>query len=151
MIKTFLHCGLQRPLSQRQGRPNYPKASTVIYRALADVILLIHAAFVIFVTVGGVLVLYKRALMPWHLTALAWGVLIISMGWICPLTPLENMLRQLAGQEGYPGGFIEHYVFRLIYPSGLTRGIQIGLAAGLLIVNAGIYSWIYARRAKRSK
>lgn len=121
----------------------------MIYRALADLILLIHAAFVIFVAMGGLLVLYKRALMPWHLAALAWGVLIIGMGWICPLTPLENMLRQFAGQAGYAGGFIEHYVFRLIYPSGLTRGIQIGLAAGLLIINAGIYSWIYARRAKR--
>ena len=120
----------------------------MVYRALADIVLLIHAAFVIFVAVGGLLVLWKRWLMPWHLAALAWGTIIMGLGLICPLTPLENMLRQLAGQKGYQGGFIEHYVFGLIYPDGLTRPIQMALTGALVAGNVAVYTILYLRRRR---
>ncbi|MCD0501509.1 DUF2784 domain-containing protein [Bordetella petrii] len=123
----------------------------MIYRALADTVLLLHAAFVLFVALGGLLVLWKRWLMPWHLAAVAWGATVVGMGWICPLTPLENDLRQMAGQEGYAGGFIEHYVFGLIYPEGLTRGIQMLLAGTLVAGNAAVYALVYARRPGKKK
>lgn len=121
----------------------------MLYRALADFVLLVHAAFVLFVALGGLLVLWKRWLMPWHLAALAWGATVMGLGWICPLTPLENDLRQMAGQEGYPGGFIEHYVFGLIYPEGLTRGMQVMLAGALVIGSAVVYALAYARRPRK--
>ena len=81
-----------------------------------------------------------------HLPAAAWGVLIEFRGWICPLTPLESRLRILAGTEGYAGGFIEHYLLPVLYPAGLTRGVQITLGVLVLAVNLGIYGWILARR-----
>ncbi|HYG42534.1 MAG TPA: DUF2784 domain-containing protein [Bordetella sp.] len=121
----------------------------MIYRVLADLVLLAHAAFVLFVALGGLLVLWKRWVMPWHLAALAWGATIVGMGWICPLTPLENGLRQLAGQEGYAGGFIEHYVFGLIYPDGLTRPLQMALAGLLVTGNAVVYAIVYRGRGRR--
>jgi hypothetical protein len=69
-------------------------------------------------------------------------------GWICPLTPLENDLRRMAGQVGYPGGFIEHYVVPVIYPPGLTRGTQIGLGIAVLALNAIVYGWMLSRRLR---
>lgn len=118
----------------------------MIYRALAELVLLAHAAFILFAALGGLLVLWKRRVMPWHLAALAWGTAIMGGGWICPLTPLENHFRHLAGQAGYPGGFIEHYVFGLIYPAGLTRPMQVLLAVLLVAGNAGVYALVYRRR-----
>jgi len=120
----------------------------MVYRVLADLILLAHAAFILFTVLGGLLVLWKRRLLPWHLAALAWGATVVGMGWVCPLTPLENQLRELAGQDGYPGGFIEHYVFGLVYPDGLTRPVQIALAGALVAFNAAVYAVVYCRRRK---
>jgi len=120
----------------------------MLYRALADLVLLFHAAFVVFVAAGGLLALWKPRLAPWHLAALAWGAAVIGMGWLCPLTPLENTLRQWAGQQGYTGGFIEHYVFRLIYPDGLTRPLQMALAGLLVAGNAVVYAILYLRRRR---
>lgn len=122
--------------------------SAAMYRILADLVLLIHAAFVLFVVLGGLLVIGRPRIAPWHLAALAWGSVVIGFGWICPLTPLENMLRPLAGQEGYRGGFIDHYVAMLIYPPGLTRDIQVLLAVALIIGNAIVYGWVLRRRRR---
>ncbi len=121
------------------------------YHILADLVLLLHAAFVAFVMLGGLLVLGKRWIIFLHLPALFWGAIVIAMGWVCPLTPLENNLRSLANDASYEGGFIEHYLVALIYPQGLTREIQMMLATLLIIVNAGIYVAVYFRRPDRMK
>jgi hypothetical protein len=118
----------------------------VTYRFLADAVLLLHAAFVVFVAAGGLLVLRWPRLAWAHLPALAWGAWITLSGRICPLTPLENMLRQAGGQTGYPGGFIEHYIHALIYPAGLTRPTQVLLGGLALAVNVAVYAICWRRR-----
>jgi len=115
------------------------------YRILADLVLVIHGLFVAFVVFGGLLALWKPRTAFWHLPALAWGAMVIGMGWICPLTPLEVSLRERAGQEGYAGGFIEHYVLGIIYPEGITRAMQMLLAAVLIVGNIVVYT-VWARR-----
>lgn len=122
-----------------------------MYRLLADLVVLTHASFVAFVVFGGLLALWKPRAAPWHLIALAWGAAVVGFGWICPLTPLENTLRQLAGQEGYQGGFIEHYLMQIIYPPGLTREVQVFLATGLIVGNAIVYGWVFRRWRGRKK
>ncbi|HEY9278518.1 MAG TPA: DUF2784 domain-containing protein [Eoetvoesiella sp.] len=113
------------------------------YRILADLVLLTHAFFMVFVILGGILVLWKRWLLWLHLPALIWGAIVIAMGWTCPLTPLENALRQMAGQESYSVSFIEHYLLFAIYPPGLTREVQMLLAALLIIGNFAVYATLY--------
>lgn len=117
----------------------------MLYTVLANVVLIVHGLFVAFVALGGLLVLRTPRLAWLHLPALAWGAAVVAMGWICPLTPLENTLRHLAGQQGYSGGFIEHYVTFVIYPNGLTRGIQMLLAALLVIGNVAVYIIVLRR------
>lgn len=112
---------------------------------LADLALALHAAFIVFVLLGGLLVLRWRRLVWLHLPCVAWGILIELAGWICPLTPLENTLRAAAGSDGYETGFIEHYLGPLIYPAGLTSGIQYLLAAIVLLVNAAVYTRVWRR------
>jgi len=118
----------------------------VLYRWLADFVLLFHLAFVLFVVLGGLLVLRRPKLAWLHLPCVAWGVLIEFAGWICPLTPWEVSLRVRGGEAGYAGGFIAHYVTAVPYPAGLTRGVQVVLGAFALLLNAAIYSYILARR-----
>ena len=116
------------------------------YRLLADLIVVAHAGFIAFVIAGGYLALRWRW-MPWlHLPAAAWGAAIEFGGWICPLTPLENQLRAAGGAAGYSGGFISHYLIPLIYPAGLTRGIQMGLGAAVIAVNVAAYAIVWTRR-----
>ncbi|WP_315131815.1 DUF2784 domain-containing protein [Achromobacter marplatensis] len=119
------------------------------YRILADLVLVVHGLFIAFVMFGGLLALWKPRIAYWHLPALAWGAMVIGMGWICPLTPLEVSLRQQAGQQGYAGGFIEHYVLGLIYPEGITRATQIVLATLLIVGNIIVYT-LWARRRRRN-
>jgi Protein of Unknown function (DUF2784) len=109
------------------------------YRLAADAVLSFHAAFIAFAVFGGLLALRWRSVMWLHLPVLAWAATVIGLGLICPLTPLEQKLRVLAGQAGYSGGFIEHYLLTLIYPEGLNRTIQIMLAVGLITLNLVIY------------
>ncbi|MBB2920655.1 conserved hypothetical protein; putative membrane protein [Cupriavidus taiwanensis] len=113
---------------------------------LADLVVIAHALFIVFVVAGGLLVLrWPRA--AWvHLPAAVWGVLIEWAGWICPLTPLENMLRRAAGQAGYSGGFVERYLLPLIYPAGLTPAVQLWLGLVVLVVNVAIYALWWRRR-----
>jgi hypothetical protein len=111
----------------------------MVYRLLADLVVLVHFAFVVFVVAGALLVLRWRRLAWIHVPVAAWGALIEFGGWICPLTPLENWLRQQGGAAGYGGGFVEHYIIPVLYPGHLTRGIQIALGMAVLVLNGGIY------------
>jgi hypothetical protein len=119
----------------------------VTYQLFADLVVLLHLLFILFVALGGLLALRWRW-MPWlHVPAAAWGGFVELTGRICPLTPLENRLRRAAGTAGYEGDFIEHYLLPLIYPAGLTREIQLALAALVVVVNALIYAMVWRRRA----
>jgi hypothetical protein len=118
----------------------------VLYRALADLVLLFHLAFVVFVVLGGLLVLRRPRLAWLHLPCAAWGVLIEFAGWVCPLTPWEVSLRLRSGEAGYAGGFIAHYVTRALYPAGLTRGVQVLLGAVALLLNVAVYALVVTRR-----
>ena len=120
------------------------------YRLLADLVVALHLVFVLFVVLGGVLVLRWPGVAWLHLPAAVWGVLIEFAGWICPLTPLEKALRGRAGGAGYPGGFIEHYLLPVLYPSGLTRAVQLALGVLVIGVNLLVYSQV-ARRARRRR
>jgi hypothetical protein len=116
------------------------------YRILADLVVGLHLLFVLFVIAGGFLVLRWRGLMLLHLPAAAWGAVIEFKGWICPLTPLENWLRGRGGQAGYGGGFVEHYLLPILYPSGLTREVQIVLGLLVLAINLGVYWAVWRQR-----
>jgi hypothetical protein len=120
----------------------------MIYRLLADAVLVVHLCFVVFVVIGGVAVLKWPRLIWLHLPAALWGALIEFGGWICPLTPLENSLRGRGGQAGYSGGFIDHYITGAIYPDGLTRSVQIALGAFVLVLNGYVY-WTLWRKHTR--
>lgn len=115
------------------------------YRFLADSVFLIHLAFIIFVVLGATLLTRWPRLLYAHAAALAWGIYIEISGGICPLTPLENHLRQLAGNSGYHGGFVEHYLMPLVYPDELTRTVQFVLA-GIVIVINGYWYWRWWRK-----
>jgi hypothetical protein len=118
------------------------------YRILADIVVGVHALFVVFVLAGGLLALRWPWVAGVHLPAAVWGSLIELKGWICPLTPLEKSLRASAGQAGYPGGFIEHYVLPALYPAGLTRGVQLVLGSLVIVVNLAVYAVLLRRRAR---
>ena len=119
----------------------------MIYRALADLVLVVHLAFVLFVVLGGLLVLRWPRVAWLHVPAAIWGVLIEYTGWICPLTPLENSFRARGGEAGYSGGFIEHYVIPALYPAGLARPTQAVLGTLVLVVNLVAYG-VLIRRLK---
>ncbi|MGB5161395.1 MAG: DUF2784 domain-containing protein [Thermoanaerobaculia bacterium] len=112
----------------------------------ADLVASLHFAFVVFVVSGGLLVLRWPRLAWLHLPAVAWGASIELLGWICPLTPLENRLRHEAGLAGYEGGFVEHYLVPLLYPASLSRSVQVILGLSVLLINAVLYGSILRRR-----
>jgi len=118
----------------------------VIYSLLADLVVIAHLTFILFVVGGGLLAFrWKRAV--WlHLPAAGWGVLIELAGWVCPLTPLENRLRLKAGELGYEGSFVEHHILPLVYPEELTRNGQLVLGGLVLVVNALVYAALLGRR-----
>lgn len=121
----------------------------MISRLGAEAIVLLHFAFVLFVVLGGLLVLRYRRLAILHLPAVAWGIYIELTGGLCPLTGVENRLRRSAGEAGYDSGFIEHYIYPLLYPVGLTPDVQVWLAILLALVNALVYGWIAADYLRR--
>jgi hypothetical protein len=112
------------------------------HRILADAVLVVHASFILFVVAGGLLVRWRKRVAWLHVPALAWGALIEFRGWICPLTPLEIWARSRAGETGFSGGFIDHYLLPIVYPGALTREVQIVLGALVLVVNALVYAWV---------
>ncbi len=116
----------------------------------ADVVLVVHLAFVLFVVLGGLLALRWRRVAWVHVPVALYGATIEFVGFICPLTPLENSLRRRGGAAGYEGGFIEQYITAALYPSGLTREIQLALGIGVLLLNGIIYI-VWWRRRRRGK
>ena len=121
----------------------------MFYWIAANLLVLLHLGFVLFVVLGGLLVARWRWLVWLHLPAAFWGVLVEYQGWICPLTPWEQRLRVAGGQSGYSGGFIEHYLLPVLYPGYLDRGIQILLALLVLLINLAVYSWLIGRYWRR--
>ncbi len=121
----------------------------MLYRLLADLTVLVHAAFILFALGGGLLALRWPRIVWLHLPAVIWAAFIEFTGRICPLTPLENHYRELAGETGYAGDFIDHYVLPVIYPAGLTRGVQFWLGVVVLVVNVIAYTVLVRRHRKR--
>jgi hypothetical protein len=115
----------------------------------ADGVVVVHLLFILFAVLGGLLVCRWCGVVWLHVPAALWGVLVELMHWPCPLTPLEQSLRLAAGQAGYNGGFVEHYVLPMIYPVGLTPQIQVGLALFVLLLNTLIYGVLFWQRRRR--
>ena len=124
-------------------------AAQSFYSLLADLVVLVHFAFVLFVILGGFLVARRRRVMPFHLAAAIWAALIEFSGWICPLTPLENRLRAKSGSDGYDSDFVAHYILPILYPEELTRETQIALGTVVIMINLGIYGWILRYKSGR--
>jgi hypothetical protein len=121
----------------------------MIFDVLANAVLVLHLAFIVFVVLGAALS-WRFPLLRWlHFAALIWAAFIEFSGGICPLTPLENRLRRLAGGEGYDGGFIAHYLMPIIYPEGLTREGQVALGVAVTVINVAAYAAIYLAERKR--
>jgi uncharacterized membrane protein YhhN len=115
----------------------------VLSAVAADAVVLFHFSFILFVAAGGLLVLRWPRVAWLHAPAAIWGAMVELMGWICPLTPLENRLRAAGGDSAYGGGFIDRYIVPIVYPSGLTRGMQIALGAAVIGVNLVIYCALF--------
>lgn len=120
-----------------------------MYTTLADAVLVLHLVFVLFVILGGLLVLRWRRLAWLHLPAAGWGALVEFTGWICPLTPMENALRRAAGVAGYEATFVERYLVPLVYPGDLTREMQVVLGLLVVAVNLGVYGFVWRRALRR--
>ena len=118
---------------------------------LAESIVFLHFAFILFVIFGGLLVLKWRRLAWVHLPAAAWGAVVEAMGWICPLTPWENHFRLLAGQQGYSGDFISHYLLPLIYPADLKPDLQLALAGFVVMINVVVYFFVFRKRGENEQ
>jgi hypothetical protein len=118
---------------------------------IADLIVLFHFAFVVFVVLGGLLALRWPRVVWLHVPAVIWGALVEFTGWICPLTPLENRLRAAAGESGYEGDFIAHYILPALYPNGLTRNDQLMLGGIALAINVAIYAVVITRKGRRAR
>lgn len=116
------------------------------YRWAADIVLAAHLVFVLFVVLGGFLVLRWSAVAWAHVPVALYGAVIEFAGFVCPLTPLENWLRHRGGQAGYAGGFVDHYLVVTLYPAGLTRTMQLGLGCFVLALNAIVYGLWWRRR-----
>jgi hypothetical protein len=105
----------------------------MVFRLLADLVVVVHLAFILFVAAGGLLVWRWPRLVRWHLPTVAWGIAIITVGFTCPLTPLEHYLRGRSGEQGQHGGFVDRYIEGVIYPGGLTPLVR-GLIATVVVV-----------------
>lgn len=122
----------------------------MLFSVAADLVASLHFAFVVFVLLGALLVVRWPRWAWLHLPAVAWGVSIELMGWLCPLTPLENRLRNEAGLAGYESGFVEHYLLPVLYPESLTRSVQIVLGLLVLLINVGLYGSMLRKRSRDS-
>jgi hypothetical protein len=120
------------------------------YVLLADAVAFVHLLFVVFVMFGALFVLRWPQAVWIHAPACVWGLIVEWSGTVCPLTPLENWLRRLAGESGYSEGFLSHWLGMVLYPTLLTRSVQAVLGASLLLWNLALYWWIWRRRLHRS-
>ena len=118
----------------------------MLLRLAADAVLVFHLAFIVFALLGGLLAIRWRWMVWLHLPAAGWGFFVEVTGRICPLTPLENMLREQAGSSGFSGGFVAHYLVPLIYPAWLTHDIQWLLAGVVVAVNLAVYGGLLVQR-----
>jgi len=150
-VNAFLRLDMCR-LNTRQyadaGQPAWRQEMHVMYGVLTDIVVVLHVVFVVYAVAGGALVLWRPRSAWLHAPTALWAAGIELGGWICPLTPLENWLRERATLARYGGGFIERYIMPVIYPDGLTRRHQIALAALVIIINAAVYI-IAVRRWRR--
>lgn len=119
-----------------------------MYAVFADIVLLVHLLFIVFVVAGAFLVLRWPRLAWVHLPAAIWGAVVEFTGWICPLTPLENRFRLLSGRSAYGGSFVDRYLLPLLYPPGLDMNMQFILGTIVLLVNAGVYLVLWRRIRK---
>ena len=117
----------------------------MLYGILADLIVYLHIAFVLFVVFGGLLVIKWPRLAWVHLPAAVWGAVVEFTGWICPLTPLENWLRGQESEAPYQSDFIAQYLLPVLYPEDLTRDLQLLLGTGVVVLNAAVYWWLWRR------
>ena len=122
----------------------------MIARILADLVLVLHLAFVIFIILGGLLGLRWRSVLYVHVPTLVWGILVQCFFFVCPLTALENWLRRLGGEAGYAGGFIEHYILMLLYPR-ISYWLQAMLGLALIGINLIVYSYLFMRRTREDR
>ena len=122
----------------------------MFYTLAANAIVLLHLGYVIFVVAGGLLVFRWPWIALLHLPAVVWGVLLELNGWLCPLTPLELWLREMGGEAGYSGGFIEHYILPVLYPDELNRTMQIVIGCFVITINIALYGRLLWRLEKRS-
>lgn len=121
----------------------------MIYALLADLIVIIHFGFVLFAMLGGFLTLRWKKLLLLHLLAVAWAVVVEVFGLVCPLTPLENQFRRIAGQRGYEGDFVGQYLLPVLYPEQMTRSFQVSLGLAVLVINILIYVFVWKRWQRR--
>ena len=123
----------------------------MVYRFLADLLVVAHLCYVVFVVLGGLLVLRHPRLAWVHVPCALWGALVEFAGWICPITPLEIALRERGGELAYSGDFVAHYLIPVLYPAVLTRTIQIALGTLVVALNVGVYTRLAWRRAGRAR
>ena len=122
----------------------------MLYIIGAYITVIIHLLFILFVPLGGLLALWRKRWALVHLPAFIYGTLISFFGWVCPLTPLENWLREQGGLAGYRGGFIEHYLLPIVYPENLDRGKAAVMGIAVLLVNLVIYRLVWKKFRKRA-
>ena len=125
----------------------------MLYPIAADFIVFLHFCFIVFVLIGGFLVFKWHWLIWLHIPAAIWGALIVMVGWVCPLTPIENMLRQASGGMAYSGSFIERYLVPVIYPSALNREIFIAMGVFVIVINMTLYAiyFVYGKKEADSQ
>src|SRR5262245_2051034 len=123
----------------------------MVFQILADVTVVVHLLFVVFVVLGGLLVAWRRCLAWLHLPAAAWGAWVEFAGWTCPLTPLENWLRRRGGEAGYASGFVERYLLPVLYPASLSRDVQWILGTIVIGINLTVYVWLVGRMQSRRR
>lgn len=120
----------------------------MLSRVLADMVLFFHFVFVVFAIFGGLIVLYKRWVVWLHIPVVLWSSVVNLVSWTCPLTPLENLFRSAAGQAGYEGGFIVHYLEPLVYPSGMPRKFELIAGVSILVWNGLVYGFLTYRKLR---
>ncbi|MGQ1784992.1 DUF2784 domain-containing protein [Saccharicrinis sp. GN24d3] len=123
----------------------------MVYKVLADIIFMLHLFFIVFVVLGGILVLRWEKLVWVHIPLALWGVIVEWGNFICPLTPLENKLRELGGGTGFELSFTEQYLYPIVYIDNLNREVQLVLGLIVLFINFVVYSMVFLRKKNHEK
>ncbi len=115
-----------------------------MYRIVANLVVLSHAAFVAFVIAGGQLVAVWPALAWLHIPCVVYGIVIVIVGWRCPLTHAEKRLRLLSGQETYSSDFLYHYLWSRVGLSGNELLLKVSVLAGIIFFSLLPYLYLAA-------